>query len=199
MSAYSSSVSPSCRWSGSGSVRGVAVHAARRVGTRTSPPPCPEDARFRNGDSPRYGARTGGESSNSAMESIDGQWPPNDHGPCPPSTRPRWPKAATEGRAVKRYLEALEQNKPKRGRKRTPDRSRSARRDRRELARCVDPLKRLQLVQERIDLQNELDTLDAKVDLIALEAEFVKAAAAYGDRKGISYATGASSASRPTR
>lgn len=93
-----------------------------------------------------------------------------------------------QGRAVRRYLEALEAHKPKRGRKRTPE-SVQKRLDRIdvELAKA-DPLKRLQLIQERLDLKTELETAGAKVDLTELEREFVSAAAAYSKRKGISYA-----------
>ena len=51
-------------------------------------------------------------------------------------------------------------------------------------------LKRLQLTQERRDLQSELDAKSAGgVDLSALEAEFVRHAKPYGESKGIAYAT----------
>lgn len=94
----------------------------------------------------------------------------------------------TQGRAVRVYLEALEAHKPKRGRKRTVDsvKKRLERIDA-ELV-SADPLKRLQLIQERLDLQRELAAADHKVDLSALEADFVAAASAYSKRKGISYA-----------
>jgi hypothetical protein len=93
-----------------------------------------------------------------------------------------------EGRAVKSYLEALEKNRPRRGRKRTPDsvKKRLAAIDA-QLASAT-ALQRLQLVQERIDLERELEQLSAKVDLSALETAFVKTAGAYSERKGISYA-----------
>ena len=93
-----------------------------------------------------------------------------------------------QGRAVRRYLEALEAHKPKRGRKRTPE-SMQKRLDRidAELA-SADALKRLQLIQERLDLSAELEATSEKVDLSGLEQEFVDAAAAYSSRKGISYA-----------
>ena len=92
-----------------------------------------------------------------------------------------------QGRAVRRYLEALEANKPKRGRKRSPE-SMKKRLDavENELA-TADPLKRLHLVQERLDLQAALEATEATVDLDALEKEFVSAAATYSERKGISY------------
>jgi len=44
------------------------------------------------------------------------------------------------------------------------------------------------LVQERMDLQKELEAMGTTVDLSALEAAFVKTAAKYAQRKGISYA-----------
>ena len=93
-----------------------------------------------------------------------------------------------QGRSVRRYLEALDAHKPKRGRKRTPE-SMQKRLDRidTELV-TADPLKRLQLIQERLDLKAELDAAGEKIDLSGLEKEFVDAAAAYSARKGISYA-----------
>lgn len=93
-----------------------------------------------------------------------------------------------EGRAVKAYLEALEANKPKRGRKRTPE-SIGKRLDKitSELSDAA-PVQRLQLVQERIDLEAELESMEDVVDLSALENDFVDVANGYSDRKGISYA-----------
>jgi len=93
-----------------------------------------------------------------------------------------------QGRSVRRYLEALDAHKPKRGRKRTPE-SMQKRLDRIDIELVsADPLKRLQLIQERLDLKVELDATSEKVDLTGLEKEFVAAAAAYSARKGISYA-----------
>ena len=94
----------------------------------------------------------------------------------------------SEGRAVKSYLEALQQNRPRRGRKRTPEsiKKRLAAID----ATFADgsALQQLQLVQERMDLHKELEAMGTKVDLSALETAFVKTAAQYARRKGISYA-----------
>lgn len=93
-----------------------------------------------------------------------------------------------EGRAVRAYLEALDQHRPKRGRKRTPDsvNARLAKIDT-ELV-SADPMTRLSLVQERLDLLAELESLTTTVDLTALESDFVRSAKGYGERKGISYA-----------
>jgi hypothetical protein len=93
-----------------------------------------------------------------------------------------------QGRAVRRYLEALEAHKPKRGRKRTPESIEKRLADIENRLQNADPLSRLQLVQERMNLQNELASKSATVDLEALEQAFVKAARDYGRRKGITYA-----------
>lgn len=93
-----------------------------------------------------------------------------------------------QGRAVRRYLEALELHRPKRGRKRTPESIQKQLTAIEEKLAAVDPLTRVQLIQQRMDLQQELASKSATVDLGALEGDFVKAAADYGQRKGISYA-----------
>ncbi len=93
-----------------------------------------------------------------------------------------------EGKIVRDYLEALRANKPARGRKRTPESiaKRLAAIDA-ELA-GADAVKELRLVQERLDLEAELSTMGATVDISALEAELVKVAKSYGQRTGVSYA-----------
>lgn len=94
----------------------------------------------------------------------------------------------TQGRAVRSYLEALDAHKPKRGRKRTSD-SVAKRLEQVETElRSADPLKRLQLIQERLDLVTELEQMDDGNNLGELEEEFVKVAKGYAARKGISYA-----------
>ncbi len=94
-----------------------------------------------------------------------------------------------EGRAVKVYLDALEQQKPRRGRKRTPDSiAKRLTAIEKQLA-DASSLQRLQLVQERRDLETELAGMDTTVDLTALEAAFVKVAKDYSARKGIEYAS----------
>ncbi|HEV2767248.1 MAG TPA: hypothetical protein VGV63_06030 [Acidimicrobiales bacterium] len=99
--------------------------------------------------------------------------------------------AMAEGRAQSRsiapYLEALEAHKPKRGRKRTPESidKRIAAIDR-ELE-DANQIKRLSLVQERLDLLEERENLQRDVDLSQYEDDFVENAKSYGERKGISY------------
>jgi len=93
-----------------------------------------------------------------------------------------------QGRAVRRYLEALEAHKPRRGRKRTPESMQKRLETIEDKLPQADPLTRLQLVQERMDLQRQLEASDSTVDLQELEDEFVKAAPDYSRRKGITYA-----------
>ena len=93
-----------------------------------------------------------------------------------------------QGRAVRRYLEALEAHKPKRGRKRTTESVQKRLAAIEEKLADADALTRLHLTQERMNLQTELSTTDNTVDLQALEDDFVAAAAPYGARKGITYA-----------
>ena len=92
-----------------------------------------------------------------------------------------------QGRAVRRYLEALEAHKPRRGRKRTPDSMKKRLVAVEAEIAGADPLKRLHLVQERFDLETALEASESKIDLNQLEKDFVKSAAPYSERKGISY------------
>jgi hypothetical protein len=93
-----------------------------------------------------------------------------------------------QGRVVRRYLEALESHRPRRGRRRTPESitKRLAAID--EQLANADPLSRLHLAQERMDLEQELAAAGGDDgDLEELEAAFVEVAAAYGERKGLTY------------
>ncbi|HSO96114.1 MAG TPA: hypothetical protein VLV81_08740 [Acidimicrobiia bacterium] len=95
-----------------------------------------------------------------------------------------------EGRAVKAYLDALAEHRPRRGRQRTAETIR--RRLETITAELADAtsLQRLQFLQERRDLESELEKkAGPAADLAELEAGFVKVAKAYAARKGITYAT----------
>ena len=99
-------------------------------------------------------------------------------------------KALAEGRrqsaAIKRYLDALGSKRP--GRPVTPD-SIEKRIDglKQKISAEKDPLKRVELVQLRMDLEDALKSATAAGDLVRLEADFVAHAAAYSERKGITY------------
>jgi hypothetical protein len=96
-------------------------------------------------------------------------------------------KGREEGRAVRRYLEALEEHRPRRGRKRTLESMKRRLAVVDEQLAGTDPLSRLHLLQEREDLSAELARNDGSDDLDAAERAFVKVARAYGNRKGIGY------------
>lgn len=124
--------------------------------------------------------------------------------PMPTKTAPRRTKATKssmsaqhkqalavgreESRAVRRYLEALEAHRPKRGRKRTAEGIEARLRSIDERLPNADPLTKVHLVQERINLQNELASKGEAVDIKALEDAFVDSAKGYGERKGLTYA-----------
>ena len=92
-----------------------------------------------------------------------------------------------QGRAVRRYLEAIEAHKPKRGRKRTQESMQKRLSAIEDRIASADPLTRLHLAQERMDLMRELSTSDDGVNLQELEDAFVASAEPYGRRKGITY------------
>ena len=96
-------------------------------------------------------------------------------------------KGRAQGKAVREYLAALEQDR-KPGRK--LDRPTvEARIDavQSEIDQEPDPAKRVELIQRRLDLEQRLVELQEEPDLEALEAGFVDVAAEYSERKGISY------------
>lgn len=96
-------------------------------------------------------------------------------------------KGREEGRIVRRYLDALEEAKPRRGRKRSPE---AISRRIAEIDATIDEtdsLSRLHMVQERERLEAELRIGERKVDTASLEKDFVRVARSYGERKGISY------------
>ncbi|MFM2076511.1 MAG: hypothetical protein RJA49_401 [Actinomycetota bacterium] len=93
-----------------------------------------------------------------------------------------------EGRVVREYLEALRATKSGPGRKRTADTVTRRLAAVEEELRNADPVQELKLVQERFDLQDELEAFAAQVDIGALEQSFVEVAKGYSDRTGVSYA-----------
>lgn len=94
-----------------------------------------------------------------------------------------------QGRVVRRYLEALERNRPKRGRKRTVESIKRQLDSVETRIDTADPLSKLHLLQERRDLEDELSRKDSGEDVSSLEDDFVSVASDYGRRKGITYAS----------
>ena len=93
----------------------------------------------------------------------------------------------TETRIVRHYLEALAGVKQGGGRRRSKDTlEKKLTAVEAELA-TADPVSRLHLVQQRLDLAKALEAADQTIDMEQLESDFVSVAASYSDRKGISY------------
>jgi len=90
-----------------------------------------------------------------------------------------------QGRIVRNYVDALSSHKPKRGRKRTRESIEARLAKIEESYEQTDPLTRLHLAQEKLDLMAELETTDSAFDISELEDAFVEVAAAYSEAKGL--------------
>lgn len=92
-----------------------------------------------------------------------------------------------EGRIIREYLEIVEATKPRRGRKRTPE---SIARRLSLIAaemKTADPVTKVRLIQERLNLRSELAGMKSKAEVAAAEGKFVKVAKRFSDRNDISY------------
>ena len=104
------------------------------------------------------------------------------------NTRRPWPEGREQGRVVRRYLEALVSHRPSRGRRPTPDSITKRVGAIDEQLPGSDPLSRLHLIQERMDLKQDLAAAYGNADkLEELEVAFIQVAAAYGERRGLTY------------
>lgn len=93
-----------------------------------------------------------------------------------------------ESRAIKNYLEALEATRPKRGRKRSEESTKNRLAQIEKELQASGPLKRVNLIQERMNLSASLGAESESIDIESLEADFVKVAQDYSARKGLTYA-----------
>jgi len=93
--------------------------------------------------------------------------------------------------AVRDYLEALESNRPKPGRRLSPEKLQERRAELQvELASgALKAMKKLEAMQAVRDIEAQLEAMQAEPDISSAEAGFVTHAATYGARKGIAYAT----------
>lgn len=96
-----------------------------------------------------------------------------------------------EAAAVRAYLDAIDAHRPRRGRARSPERiaERKAAVDAELDAGVRKVLKRLELMQERRSLTDALVRIETAPNLDEAEARFVEHAAAFSERKGITYMT----------
>ena len=93
------------------------------------------------------------------------------------------------GRAVREYLESLRANRPRRGRRRTPDSIRARLKATEVELQEADPTTELELRQERRDLEQELHQRSASVDQASIEKAFISVAKSHSERQGINYST----------
>ena len=93
--------------------------------------------------------------------------------------------ARSETRAVRGYLEGLQTTSARRGRRKSPQQELDA--VQAQLGTESDQIRRLALIQKRIDAEQRLSESSDPVDMEALESEFVRVAKSYSARKGISY------------
>ncbi len=92
-----------------------------------------------------------------------------------------------EGRVIREYLEIVEATKPRRGRRRTPESiARRLSAINSEL-RSTDPVTKVRLLQERLNLRTELAGMKTKAEVSAAEAKFVKVARSFSQRNDITY------------
>lgn len=98
-------------------------------------------------------------------------------------------KGRESSRHVRAYLDALEQNRPKRGRKLDPAsvKKRIALID--QQLKTAGGFERLNLLADKEGLKGKLAGETVTVDLSVLRKDFIAHAKTYGERKGISYGT----------
>lgn len=92
-----------------------------------------------------------------------------------------------DGKIVKQYLDALETHKPKRGRKVTRESLEKRLATIEAEIPQANPLKRLTLVQAKIDLTERLSVPETTDDFPALEQAFQKVVVTYSRRRDISF------------
>ncbi len=96
-----------------------------------------------------------------------------------------------QARIVDRYLIALEPTKKKRGRKVTPEKLQERLNDAQRGLLSATGAERLNLMQEEADLKARIEAVQAEPEdnIETLQAEFVKVARVYADRRGITRKT----------
>jgi hypothetical protein len=90
--------------------------------------------------------------------------------------------------SVRAYLEELMRSPARRGRRRDPSRLRHELESIDARLPTLSALRRLRLLQRRVECVAELERLERSSPIDELEERFVKVAAHYGERNGISYA-----------
>lgn len=92
-----------------------------------------------------------------------------------------------EGRIIREYLEIVEATKPRRGRRRTPESIAKRLSLITQELKTADPVTKVRLIQERLNLKTELASMKTKNEIAAAEARFVKVAKSFSQRNDITY------------
>ena len=92
-----------------------------------------------------------------------------------------------EGRIIREYLEIVEATKPRRGRRRTPESIARRLADINAELKTTDPVTKVRLIQERLNLRTELAGMKSKNEVVAAETKFVKVAKSFSQRNDITY------------
>ncbi len=93
----------------------------------------------------------------------------------------------TEGRIIREYLEIVEAIKPKRGRRRTPESITKRLAVIATELKTADPVTKVRLIQERLNLRTELAGMKTKTEVGTAEARFIKVARSFSVRNEITY------------
>ena len=91
-----------------------------------------------------------------------------------------------QSREIKAYLKVIESRKRGRPVTRESLQKRLARVNE-KIEAADDPLRSVELIQTRLDIEDSLEGLKEDIDMAALEAGFVAHARSYSERKGITY------------
>jgi hypothetical protein len=92
-----------------------------------------------------------------------------------------------QGQVVRRYLEAVQVRQARKGRGRSVEAIRGRLKAVEAKIAGSPPILRLQLLQERLNLMDQLKASDSSDELRSLEDAFVQCVRSYSERKGISY------------
>src|SRR5665213_721423 len=152
MASFSSSVRPRVRW------RGSATPAVSSTPpTLPGPTGAPEDAK--SGGKPAHlQVLTRPPACNNGSMTVVENEATESRTPMSQEHKEALAAGREQSRAVKRYLEALDANRPRRGRKKTKESIQKQLDGIEAKLANADPLTRLNLLQERIDLQGELNS-----------------------------------------
>ncbi len=93
----------------------------------------------------------------------------------------------SEGRIIREYLEIVEATKPKRGRRRTAESITKRLSVIAAELKSADPVTKVRLIQERLNLRTELASMKTKTEIAAAEARFVKVAKSFSQRNDITF------------